>query len=412
MRKITILGLVLVVCIIGFYSLFEPQLNRNWSPDQVVLPSAEFIEDNKVLLSNVRNFKYSSTTSYEIEYYDLEVDLNKLERVDYIVEPFGSIGAAHTFLSFAFEDGNQVAVSIEIRKEIGESFSPLKGLLRQYEVMYVVADERDVVNLRANHRQHAVYIYPTVANREQGILLFKSMLNRANELKGKPEFYNTLTNNCTTNIVKHINDVFQKDISWDLRLLLPEESDALAKELGFIAQDISIEEARVIYKVNERAELYKGSQDFSKLIRLPLEESAAKNNLYRVTKVVDGDTIDVEINGQTKRVRYIGIDTPESQLEDKPAECFALEATARNQALVENKWVRLEKDVSETDKYGRLLRYVFVGDKFINQTLVEEGYASVFTVPPDVAQKDTFIEAQRKAKTEEKGLWGSVCTSL
>lgn len=275
MRKL-FLGLILIIGG-GFYFTMSPQLNRDWALDQIVLPTAEFKDDNTVVLSNVRNFKYSSTTSYEIQYYDLVIDLNKLERVDYIVEPFGSIGAAHTFVSFGFSDDKQVAVSVEIRKEKGEAFSPWKGLVRQYELMYVVADERDVVNLRTNHRKDDVYIYPTTANKEQAVTLFRSMLQRANTLSTKPEFYNTLTSNCTTNIVKHINAISDNDISWDYRLLLPEESDVLAKQLGFIAQDMTIEEARTRYKVNERAEIFKDDANFSKRIREPYLKTETNN---------------------------------------------------------------------------------------------------------------------------------------
>jgi|GEM_PF-2065202 len=125
-------------------------------------------------------------------------------------------------------------------------------------------------------------------------------------------------------------------------------------------------------------------------------------NLFEVTKVIDGDTIQIETG---EKVRYIGIDTPETVHPSKPVECFGKEATAKNKELVEGKTVRLEKDISETDKYGRLLRYVYVGDIFVNLELVKEGYAVSSTYPPDVKYQDRFLEAQQEAREKQKGLW-------
>lgn len=122
-----------------------------------------------------------------------------------------------------------------------------------------------------------------------------------------------------------------------------------------------------------------------------------------VSRVIDGDTI--ELSDGTK-VRYIGIDTPEST---NKFECYGKEAFEQNKKLVEKKTVRLEKDVSQTDMYGRLLRYVWVGDVMINEILVRDGYAQIATYPPDVKYLDRFLEAERQARLEKKGLWGDVC---
>jgi micrococcal nuclease len=133
--------------------------------------------------------------------------------------------------------------------------------------------------------------------------------------------------------------------------------------------------------------------------------------LAKVTKVIDGDTIEVDLGeGNKKRVRYIGIDTPESVDPNQPVMCFSKEATAKNKELVENGIVGLEKDVSETDRYGRLLRYVYMGDLFINQTLVAEGYAHSSSYPPDIKHQDKFRQAEQQARTANRGLWGSCNT--
>lgn len=112
-------------------------------------------------------------------------------------------------------------------------------------------------------------------------------------------------------------------------------------------------------------------------------------------------------NGKRQKVRYIGIDTPESVDPRKPVQCFAKEATAKNKELVEGSRVGLEKDVSETDRYGRLLRYVYKEDLLVNQLLVTEGYAYAVSYPPDVKYQELFKQAEVKARTENKGLWGT-----
>ena len=126
----------------------------------------------------------------------------------------------------------------------------------------------------------------------------------------------------------------------------------------------------------------------------------------RVVRVIDGDTIEVNIQGYLYTVRYIGIDTPETVHPTIGEEPYGKEASAKNRELVEGKVVGLEKDISETDKYGRLLRYVYINDVFINAELVRLGYAQVSTYPPDVKYQDLFLQLQREAMEEGRGLWG------
>ncbi len=135
------------------------------------------------------------------------------------------------------------------------------------------------------------------------------------------------------------------------------------------------------------------------------EASAVNPNdgAFLVARVIDGDTIELE-GGD--RVRYIGMDTPETVDPRKPVQCFGEEASTRNKELVEGKRVRLEKDVSEKDKYGRLLRYVYIGNQFVNLILVQEGFAHAYTYPPDVSHAREFIAAERTAREGGKGLWG------
>ena len=140
------------------------------------------------------------------------------------------------------------------------------------------------------------------------------------------------------------------------------------------------------------------------LTPIPSLPGAKNSGLVRVIKVIDGDTIQIE-GGKT--VRYIGIDTPETSDPRKEIQCFGQEAAHKNKELVEGYFVRLQKDVSETDRYGRLLRYVYVDNIFVNEYLVREGYAKAATFPPDVKYREVFQRAQQEAQERKNGLWMS-----
>ncbi|HEU0074780.1 MAG TPA: thermonuclease family protein [Dehalococcoidia bacterium] len=129
--------------------------------------------------------------------------------------------------------------------------------------------------------------------------------------------------------------------------------------------------------------------------------------IARVTRVVDGDTIDVELNGAIVRIRYIGMDTPETVDPNNPVECFGHEASEKNFSLVNDRVVELEKDVSETDRFGRLLRYVYVDGRMVNEELVLGGYATAATFPPDVKYQERFAAAEVEAREADRGLWGT-----
>jgi len=158
-------------------------------------------------------------------------------------------------------------LSAEIRKEKGESFSPVKGILRQYELVYVIADERDVIKLRSNYRKDDVFLYPVRTSKENMQKLFISMLERANKLATQPEFYNTLTNTCTTNLVAHVNEIVPGRIPLSYKVLMPAYSDELAREIGLIDNTRSIEELRSKYRINDRASIFADDPLFSQKIR-------------------------------------------------------------------------------------------------------------------------------------------------
>lgn len=267
LRTILVVLVVIILFGVSWFTLRKPTNDRNWSADQKILAYADF-HDNLVSVHNIRNFKYTTTTDYEARYYDKTFDLNKIKKVYYVVEPFSAIaGPAHTFLTFEFEDNNYLSISIEIRKRQGEQFNEILSAVNYYELMYVVADENDVVKLRSNYRHDLVFMYPMRGEKEDLQKLFVDMLSRANKLKDKPEFYNLFYNTCTTNIVDHINKLRYHPISYGLSIWLPAYSDSLAYGLGLIDSDKTLEEDRINYFINQRALKYADDPNFSALIR-------------------------------------------------------------------------------------------------------------------------------------------------
>ena len=266
MRRVLLFLVSAAVAYALFALLVRPSNDRDWSVDQAVLPVAT-IDGPLVTIRNIRNFRYEATDRYTPGYYDKTFDLRALDSAWFVVEPFGKGGAAHTFVSFGFRDRDFVAVSVEIRKEKGESFSPLKGLLRRYEVMYVIGDERDLVKLRTNYRNDPVHLYRIRTTPERMRAMFLAMVRRANALHEQPEFYNTLTNTCTTNLVRHVNQITPKRIPLRASVLLPATSDELAYELGLIDTALPFEEAQRRALINPSARRYADDPDFSRKIR-------------------------------------------------------------------------------------------------------------------------------------------------
>lgn len=244
-----------------------PSNQRQWTADQRVLPYVT-ATGREVNVHNVRNCGYVTEEDYVVDHYDKTVNIDELESVDFIVVPFKGMPAlAHTMLSFGFKDGYYLCVSVEIRKETDESFATWKSALRQYELMYVVGDERDLVKLRTNIRHEDVYVYPVRATPEQARELFVDVMDRVNKLYEKPEFYDPLTNNCTTNIVRHINKLKPDRVPYTWRVMLPGYSDSMAYDLGLLRTQLPFSKARQEAYVTDKAERFADRPDFSAVIR-------------------------------------------------------------------------------------------------------------------------------------------------
>ncbi|WP_170113317.1 DUF4105 domain-containing protein [Ahniella affigens] len=254
----------------------SPSNARDWSPDQARLAGITSLDPDRVRISNIRNARYRTSQDYELRWESREYDLSQVDSLWYVVEPFADWrGPAHSFLSFGFSNGQYLAVSVEIRKEQGESFSPWLGLVRSYEIIYVLGDERDLIDLRANIRHDAVYLYPIKARPDQIRALLQSMLDRTNALARTPEFYNTLTNSCASNIVDHVNAIWPSRIPFSYRTLLPALSDDLAYDIGLIDTNLPAATYREAHRINDLAAQFRNLDTFSAGIRSRIRPSAA-----------------------------------------------------------------------------------------------------------------------------------------
>jgi hypothetical protein len=253
-----------------------PSNQRDWSPQFRVLPRAVIVDD-QVTLYNIRNNEYLGPKDFIVQHYDRLFNLSDIQTVDFIVVPFqGMESIAHTMLSFGLADGTYIAVSVEVRTEKGESYTTALGLSHQFELTYVVADERDVIRLRTRHRKADVYIYPSRATPDKAQRLFVDMMQRVNSLADRPEFYDTITNNCTNNLVRHVNHVFPDRVPSAWQILLSGYSDRYAYDLGLLDQRVPFDELRRVAHVNDLAEKFYDAPDFSNRIRARIKEMESR----------------------------------------------------------------------------------------------------------------------------------------
>jgi len=278
---VVILTLVLLSATV-FLLVTNPSLSRNWSPDQFLMPVVDFIDDGtqggRVKIKNIRNIHYRTTRDYDLQYYDREIAVVGVETVWLAIAPFAGFGAAHAFISFGMSDGTYMAVSIEIRRRMGKHFDPVKAFFRQYEIMYVLSDERDVIGVRTNIIKYDVRLYPIHTSKEIMHAVFCDILKRADKLGKEPEFYNTLWNNCATNIVRHARRFSEKPIpAWNPSYLFPDFLDRVAYRLSLLETDLDYRTARKTFNITARAQTAGEGDDFSKIIRQDLPSVPAQS---------------------------------------------------------------------------------------------------------------------------------------
>jgi Domain of unknown function (DUF4105) len=261
-----------------WWSTVQPSNNRDWQTEVAVLPYAT-IDGDLLTMHNIRNFDYRSETDFTPAYYDKTLDLRQLDSVDLYAVYWMGPEIAHIMLSFGFAGKDYVAVSIETRKERSEAYSTLKGFFRQYELFYVVADERDVIRVRTNYRKDPpedVYLYRAQGPTENARRLFMDYVREINSLKEHAEWYNTLTTNCTTSIFMHTRvNPGHPPLNW--KLVLSGYTPAYVYEAGRLDTSLPFEELKKRSRINDAAQAADQAPDFSQRIRAGLPGITAKN---------------------------------------------------------------------------------------------------------------------------------------
>lgn len=232
------------------FVVFRPSHDRMWELGQERLPHITFAGD-VVTIENFRNFDWRKEGGAEVRYETRTFPLSALHDVDVFISHFDEFeGLAHIFLSFGFSGGEQVVVSFETRRERGEKFSPTLGLLRQFEVVYVVGSEEDVVGLRTDLRNERVYLYPTKATPAQAQSLFTLIAQDVNEVFAHPRMYNTLTHNCTNALTRRVEDISTVDFPFTWKTLFPGYFDEVLYELGVITNDAPFSAVKESHRVD------------------------------------------------------------------------------------------------------------------------------------------------------------------
>jgi len=258
----------LFVAVVGWWITIAPSHDRNWRPEVAVMPRA-IIEGDRVRILGYRNFEYRSRDDFTVRYEERDVSLSDIVGVDFYISYWALGPVGHTFVSFVLDDGPPVCISIETRPEVGESFDPLASLFKQFELIYVVGDERDIVGVRANHRNEDVFLYRIQTSPESARRLFEVYLERINELADQAEWYHLLSNSCTINIVRYANAIGRTG-GFELRHLLNGLVDQYLYASGRLDTTYPFEELRRRSHINEAAAAAKDDPDFSARIRASL----------------------------------------------------------------------------------------------------------------------------------------------
>jgi Domain of unknown function (DUF4105) len=266
--RMSLAVIVLFLGVVAWWVSIPPSHDRNWRPEVAVMPRA-VIEGDRVRITGVRNFEYRSRNDFTVRYETREVQLSHLTAVDFYVSYWSEGLVAHTFVSFIFDNVPPLSISIETRPEVGEGFNPIASLFKQFELIYVVGEERDLVGVRTNYRHEAVYLYRLNASAGDAQRLLLIYLARINELADRPEFYHLLTNSCTINIIRYANAAGREG-RFDIRHLLNGLIDSYLYYSGRVDTTLSYEELRQRSLINEAAQAANGAPDFSQRIRASL----------------------------------------------------------------------------------------------------------------------------------------------
>ncbi|NOQ14878.1 MAG: DUF4105 domain-containing protein [Methyloprofundus sp.] len=274
---LSIILLLYATVIIGWNNM-QPSNDRHWLPSVAKLPYA-INKANTVEIYNIRNFDYRTEHDFSANYYHKTYNLDELESMDFLLSYWGGgTKVAHTILSFGFKNGDYLAVSAETRVEEGEPQELIQGFFNQYEMIYILADERDIIRLRTNFRKQEpeeVFLYPTTLNKEKVRQVFEVIIARVNKLYQSPEFYNTLTQNCYTTLRADVRTIAPPKNRFDWRILANGYADKMLYENGNMDTDLSFSAAKQYFHINQYVSDDNDAEDFSLKIRPNLSKSGS-----------------------------------------------------------------------------------------------------------------------------------------
>jgi len=259
-------GLLLGVAV--WHAMISPSHDRIWRKDVAVLPRA-IIDGDKVHITGFRNFDYRSNADFTVRYEEREVDISHLTSVDFYMSYWKVGPVGHTFVSFNFDNALPVCISIETRPEEGEAYAPLGSIFKQYELVYVIGDERDIVRLRTDFRNEEVFLYRMKTTPEGAQRLFKVYLERINQIADNSEWYHLFRQNCTLNILRYANTAGREG-SFDLRHLINGWADRYFYDAGWMDTSLPFEELRQRSHINEASKAAGDVPDYSDRIRKSL----------------------------------------------------------------------------------------------------------------------------------------------
>ncbi len=254
--------------VLAWWFTLEPSNIGNWQQDVARTAWAQ-IDGDRVTIHNLRNCDYQTETDYANCWSDRVVYLSQLRAADLFFTNWGPRWIGHPIVSFDFGNSGHIAFSIEARYKIGQDYSAVLGFFRQYELIFVAADERDVIRLRTNYRKHEeVYLYRTTLSPEIARTVFLIYVNYLNKLRNRPEWYNALTRNCTTTLDSQIGATVSNPQPWNYQLLLNGTLDELLYERGRLVRGgLPFPELRAQAHINAAAQAAGHSPDFSALVR-------------------------------------------------------------------------------------------------------------------------------------------------
>ena len=255
-----------------WYLSITPSLNKNWKADVALLPEVH-IDDKQISIKNFRNFIYENKNSFSKTYEEKNYSLDDLEGTDFIIsywDNYRSIG--HTFVSFRFKGQTPLCISVEVRKEQGEKYHPVKGLFKQYELIYVIGDERDMIPLRTKHRAEETFLYPLTISKEQSERFLLSLLEGAQKLHSKPTFYHSISQNCTTTLVNHVNTVPDFKIKVNYDLIMNGLSDYAVYKMEGISNDLDFAVMKRCCYITKIANSLPLDDEFSRKIRKSVQQ--------------------------------------------------------------------------------------------------------------------------------------------